>query len=354
MILERFGTTLQLPILDGEQDIGTGNSASGLVALPSGGGFDTFGSGQVLRRSRAIAARGIIQGTPAERQTQFDALRAMRGKRDKLYARTEDGGVRWTWARLMGLSSQRGTQHVNHLDVGLNLELQHPIWFGARHGLGWLWADGTEWDSGAAWNEAAGDTFTITHSVVDQSTIEQDGNANVDNAVLTFTAGSAAITGFTLISNSTSEYLADLTYSGTIAATHSLVMDSGAQSITISTALSANAAAAATSLTVTSSASFVVGYPVFIVLNNGRIHHTTIATLPDATHLTIDDPLPSAAATSSVVSMSAYNDLSFGDNHRLGSTWFRIVPAPDQILVNIELTSTQDATLTVAFSDGWE
>lgn len=353
--LERFGD-LDLPLIEAVQDIGAVGTRTSYQELPSGGAFDGYGASQAPRGLVTLRATGEIGNltTQAAMLAEFDALRAMRGKRDKLYARVDDGTSRWVWARLRNIPQTRGMDNALYLVSELQFDITSPIWNGTRHGAGWRWNDGTLWNSGAAWNESSGDVFTLTHGTDDSSTIEQDGNAVVDNAVLTFTAGSAAITGFTLWSQSSSgRLLADFEYSGTIAATESLVIDAGKQSATISTVLASTAAAAATSLTVNSSASFVVGHSVDVYLSNGLIHRTTVATLPDSVTLTIDDPLPSAAAAGNTVALNAWADLDFGDNHMLDG-WFRIAASPETTSVVVNVTSTQNATLTVAFNDGWQ
>jgi len=58
------------------------------------------------------------------------------------------------------------------------------------------------------------------------------------------------------------------------------------------TTLTAQANEGATSLSVVSSASFQVGSVIGIVLTDGKQHQTTVATVPNGTSITINDPIP--------------------------------------------------------------
>lgn len=234
MILERFGATLQLPILEATQDIGTAGSRSGLLVLPMGGAFDVYGTDRAPRTSRVISIDGAIVGTPSERQAQVDALRALRGKRDKLYARMDgDGNVRWTWARVLGLPIERTGNHINHVDVSLNLELQHPVWYGEEHTDGWVLDTGEILDDGLVLDDA-GFLFTLTGGgAANNLTVTNGGNADVTDLVLTITApGGSTVTDLTInVLPNDASWHAALEYNAGIGATKSLVINAGRQSI---------------------------------------------------------------------------------------------------------------------------
>jgi hypothetical protein len=65
--------------------------------------------------------------------------------------------------------------------------------------------------------------------------------------------------------------------------------------------LTSAAVATDTSLEVTSSADFSPTDPVGIELDDGTQHRTTVATVPDGTHITLDDAMPGAAGIGKVV-----------------------------------------------------
>lgn len=69
----------------------------------------------------------------------------------------------------------------------------------------------------------------------------------------------------------------------------------------VDTTLNADAAAAATSLTLTSSSGMTVGDYIGIVLDTDALQWTTIATIPDSTHVTIATGLTSEATSGNAV-----------------------------------------------------
>lgn len=351
--IERFGS-VELPLIEAEQDIGAVGTKTQYFNLPGGGAHDAYGDEVAPRGMYTLQATGEIGNltTQAEMQVQFDALRALRGRRGKLYARMDDDTVRWVWARLPNIPMRRTVDNVLYLLASLSFDVTSPVWYGDRHGGGWLLDSGEYLDTGLVLDEATDDVFTLDQAGTEFFSVSNDGNADITNAVLTFTPTSAAITGFTLNTDGpASQQQAAFTYSGTIAVGQVLVLDTGGQAAYIPTTLSVSSPATDTTLDVVSSAGFVLGRSIAIYLNNGKIHHTTIATLPDAVSLTIDDPMPSAAALGSVVRMSAYPDIVFGDSHRI-TEWLRLDAGTTSFAVAI--TSTQDGSVTFAYADGYE
>jgi hypothetical protein len=65
----------------------------------------------------------------------------------------------------------------------------------------------------------------------------------------------------------------------------------------LTTELTADAVAGDTSLTLMSSVRMVAADRVSVMLDNGDTFLTTIASVPDATHVVLSDPLPNAAST---------------------------------------------------------
>lgn len=209
-IYRRFGGT-NLPLLNGQQDLGAAASRSGLQALPGAGAYDAFGSGPAPRAPRVITLRGTLVGTSsADLVTQLDALRALRGLRDKLYLVSDaDAAERWTWARCLGVDTTRGVAQARWLDVSLQFELPYPVWYGTAR----------------LYNGIATANSVTTFSIAN------GGNTAVLNPVLSITAGASAITALTVETKKAGVTQADLAYSGAIAAGQTLVIDAGAQSI---------------------------------------------------------------------------------------------------------------------------
>lgn len=350
--LERF-IDVELPLIEAEQDIGAVGTRTQYFDLPGGGAHDAYGDEVAPRGMYRLQATGEIGNltTQAEMQVQFDALRAKRGRRGKLYARMDDGTVRWVWARLPNIPMRRGVDNVLYLLASLSFDVTSPVWYGDRHGGGWTFDSGESFDTGLVFDEDDGDVWTLDHTDTTAFLLYNAGNADITNTVVTFTPGSAAITAFTLRTLIDLAPRSDLIYSGTVAVGQVLVLDTGAHAAYIPTEVDSIAIAAATTIDVISSAGYVIGRTVEIVLDSGKLHRTTIATLPDAVSFTIADPLPSSASPGQAVRMDAYDDLDFGDTHSI-TEWLRI--EPPSISVLIDITSTQDASVSFTYSDGYE
>lgn len=286
LVLERFGT-LELPLIEAQQDIGAIGTRTSYTNLPGGGGYDNYGSSQAPRGVYSLSASGELMGeTQAEVLTQSDALRAKRGRRAKLYARVDDESVRWVWARLRDVSITRRPEHVLFLPVALQFDVTSPVWYGDRHGAGWVLDDGEVLDTGLVLDEATDDVFVLTHSILTAFEVVNAGNAPINNAILTITAGSADMTDLEIYTYGNEPFAVNghLTFAATIPAAGSLVIDAGRLSIT----------------------------------NSG---------------------------------IDAYDDLTIEADHTLPG-WVRLDPGAT--VVTIEFTSTQNATATFSFHDGYE
>lgn len=88
----------------------------------------------------------------------------------------------------------------------------------------------------------------------------------------------------------------------------------------VATTLNGGESGGATNLLVNDSAGFVAGQPVGVVLDTGSEHHTTVDTVPDGTHVTIDDSLPSPAADAKAVTQSLA--FSGSDDEQVVITFF--------------------------------
>lgn len=284
--LERFGD-LDLPLIEAEQDIGAVGTRTLYMDLPGGGAYDAYGDEVAPRGMYTLQATGEIGNltTQSEMQTQFDALRAKRGRKDKLYARMDDGSVRWSYARLSNIPMRRGVDNVLYLLASLSFDVTSPVWYGARHGDGWLLDSGELLDHGLVLDEELGDTYTLSHTLPTTAYSSNLGTAAVDNAILTITAGAADVTSIHITSDDGAITQSDFTWTGTLPATESLIIDAGAQSISITTGA------------------------------------------------------------------DAYDGLVFNAGHVI-SGWLRLMPGDTTF--EIDITSTTDATMTIAYSNGYE
>ena len=227
-ILERFGT-VTLPFLNPVGDAGTGPSRNPLVEVP-GGWFDALGGEQAPRAQTTITKKGTITAaTAAALQSTFAALRAMRGKRDKLYRRQPDGTVEWTRARLMQIAGEKIYRQKNiYIDLDLTFLMIDPIWYGASHGDGWLLDSGEYLDVGLMLDE--NDTlFDITAGAVTPIVLNNGGNAAVRNIILTLAhSGGGNIEQLSVVNATNGSYFA---WSNNLPAGDDLVIDCGAMSV---------------------------------------------------------------------------------------------------------------------------
>ena len=222
--IERFGTTT-LPIYRPRTDVGTSGSKLLVTDLPGGGVFDGLGDDDAPPARTTIPKRCTIVGaTDDAADTEFQTLRALRGKRDRLYRRRADGDVEWCYARLEKIDSERVASNLTHLNIAMLFLMLSPIWYGAEHGVPWFLDAGEFLDTGLAFD--TDDTFTLSTSPK-TCIVNNGGDKPVSNCILTITAGSAAITALTIAIAGISEF----DYTGTIAIGKALVVDCGALTV---------------------------------------------------------------------------------------------------------------------------
>jgi len=210
--ITKFGTE-SLSTVQPVQDIGLGPAATGVVELPGGGVHDPWGTEQApvqLPYHMPIKAR-LVGANAAALKTSLYALRALHGTRAKLY-RTLDGGApdtEWVWARLAGLEINRRVENRLHLDVTMDfLVLSHP-WSGADQ------------------------TINTTLDTTPKNIVcANDGNARVDNAVITVTAKGSSITKLEVTASAGTAQM-QWAWTGTLAVDSELEIDCGARTVRV-------------------------------------------------------------------------------------------------------------------------
>lgn len=206
--LIQFGSTT-LPAYDYDWVAGTADTVEALVKTVGGPAFDAYGTGDApasmpyTLRYECVA----IGATHTALRTTLDALRALRGKRQKLYRQAEsDSSQHWAWARLMEIQMRNTVMNKEMIWQPMLLVFQVMTgWHGTLHE----------------------ESYNLTADGTTNCSADNNGNVAVVDAVLTITAGNADITEVTMTISS----LCQFSYDGTIAAGESLVVDSGAFSI---------------------------------------------------------------------------------------------------------------------------
>jgi hypothetical protein len=137
-------------------------------------------------------------------KSAWDSVLALHGVRGTLY-RTSDGGTEHTIAARCARILAKRTPHDRYmLRYDIDFELLANVWDGA---------DGT----------VSGILDDVPESIV----CANDGNARVDDAIITITAKTSAITALTVTISGISSF----TWTGTLAADKALVIDCGARTV---------------------------------------------------------------------------------------------------------------------------
>jgi hypothetical protein len=183
-------------------------AALGLLSLPGGGVHDPWGSAQapVKLPGRITLDSELVEADAASFKTAVYALRALIGTRALLY-RSPDGEAansESALARLEGVSMSRNADNILVLGTTLTFEILQSVWDGA---------DGT----------VAATLDTTPKSIV----VANDGNARVDDAVITIVAKTSSITVLTVAVAGVSSF----TWTGTLVANKALVINCGARTV---------------------------------------------------------------------------------------------------------------------------
>lgn len=206
--IKQFGST-SLPSAIPVQDVGMPRTHGESVSLPGGRAYDSLGTEAVrpaLPYTLQVQGKAI-GATAAALKTTWYELRALHGTRAKLY-RTPEGGdenSEWVWARLIETDARRDV-HWQSLNYTMTFEVWSEVWYGASA-------------SASAILAASSETITAANS----------GNVRVTDPVITITANASPITVLTIGVSDVSEFQ----WEGTLAAGSSLIIDCGAQSVTI-------------------------------------------------------------------------------------------------------------------------
>lgn len=214
-----------------EEEFGTGDVATGYIDTTDRSAYDNDGTGKAPRGMVTITRRCIISRPTAESaHEEFAFWRAYIGARGRLEREAlPSGELHWIWARLVAVNADHDPRQFNRVYIPVEFRwgiLPPIVWRGSIAGGMNLW-DGTGQFNTSGWtfNEAKG---SVPLSNNPQSvTITNEGNANVDNAIVKISAGSVDISNISLWCSSGASWH----YNSTIVANTTLVVDCGAKSV---------------------------------------------------------------------------------------------------------------------------
>lgn len=239
MRLIRFGSVV-LPTYNRVADDSTMPSLTAYTATLDDE-YDELGSDQAPDDGRDIEMEALIYGGAATyiagtsaatlKQVEWDALRAMRGKRAVLYGNDDSGNILWAYARLLEVTAER-RKNLAGIVVRARFHLASGGFNGDRHSAGWNFNDvpPVELNSGHMINENANVVFTLD-AAAKTCAVTNGGNRAVKDATLTIAlpaAGTAitnvivAITGVSYVQ-----------WLGTLSPGHSLAFNCGTLAVTL-------------------------------------------------------------------------------------------------------------------------
>lgn len=232
--LERFGTAV-IPLYEGVHDTGTFASALPSVATTRGEQYDLLGTEQARPAPATITVRGeILASDASDKTTQTRIWQRARGTRARLVRREAGTDQRhWVWARLNRVAMQTTPDTTLIQPFTLEFKVYSACWQGRRRGSGWVLDSGVDLDIDY-WLDMS-DRTALTPNGLTTLTLTNSGDTPIANAILTIAnpAAGTAITAIAITAGpDASTVKASWTYSATVAANTSLVIDCGAASIT--------------------------------------------------------------------------------------------------------------------------
>ncbi len=230
--LIRFGT-IDLQHYNQVDAIGSGVTPTAYQNLPEGGALDLFGSQQkhpgAVERSKSMR---LTATTDAALETIFMQLLALRGKRERLYRQTSSGDIHWQYARLVEVTAERNYEMAKFKrlqDISLRFVTQEAFWRGDLGGV-WYFDSGEYFDSGLAFD--SGQVYSLTTSptsfAISVGTVTDAGRAAIRAVRMAIDAGASSMSAITIARTGGES----ITFSGTILANKTLVIDTGTMQVT--------------------------------------------------------------------------------------------------------------------------
>jgi hypothetical protein len=221
--LTQFGTTL-IPGARGAFQWPTAARPSILPTID--GFFDAAGRGAagiVLPYTLPYTGAAVHATDTTAILTELDALRARCDSYDRLWLHLANGTDRCAWARLVNVSPAMQASARGAITFALQFQVT-SIWNGSTHSGSWTLDSGYLFDSGLFFDSTGPTTLTTSPQTI---TVTNGGNLAVSNPGLTISAGAGNITDLVVGIAGSCEF----SFSGTITAGTSLVIDCGRRTV---------------------------------------------------------------------------------------------------------------------------
>lgn len=220
--LTEFGTT-SLPQAMSSYSAGTAPSMDTIVRTIAGV-YDLSGDELALPKLPYVLQYSCVAYATSQstQRSTIDALRALRGKKYKLYRQTlgTSPADQWAWARLKQVQIDHSYSHGLTIVQPMTLEFEVLSYWHGEPSTAWLLDDGYYMDDGLYLDQGTTIAFTLSTSPKD-CVVANSGNILATEVQLSVVAGSADITALTISMGG----IYNWTYSGTIAAGEELLID---------------------------------------------------------------------------------------------------------------------------------
>lgn len=220
--ITEFGST-SLPQAQSSYTAGTAPTVSSIVSTVDGV-FDLVGTDLALPKLPYTLQYSCLAYASSQStlRSTLDALRALRGKKQKLYRQTlgTSPADQWAWARLKQVAFDHTYKHGLTIAQPIVMEFEVLSYWHGEPSSAWLLDDGYYMDDGLYLDEGTTTAFTLDSSPKD-CVVANSGNILATEVQLSVLAGSADITALTISMGG----IYNWTYSGTISAGEELLID---------------------------------------------------------------------------------------------------------------------------------
>jgi len=311
-----------LPEYNPEDDFGTDQSLMAMVPIPGRPAYDILGDAQAVGEGREIWIRRLIyDANKIQAQQLVDDWRRHRGKLGRLHAEFPDGGERFKAARLDLINMRRMPGMAFHQVLELRFVLQSSGWFG----------------------RVESDEFTLDEGsgVVNVLVLNDEPGTAINRSVEMFLTAASSVSKV-VISHTASYHKTQIEWSGY-------------------TEMRTQAVAADTVIDVDDTDGMTAGDTCYIVLDNGAIHSTTIASVTSASTFHSGTAIPGGrtadvndAVTWDVISATkelvihaglntckrnttedAWDQFSFDSTNHQVADWIQLLPGANTLQVTL-------------------